>query len=31
VRAMLARGEALPPEFTRPEVSAVLMRGLRGR
>jgi sulfate adenylyltransferase len=31
VRAMLARGEALPPEFTRPEVSAVLARGMRGR
>lgn len=26
VRAMLARGEALPIEFTRPEVSAVLLR-----
>lgn len=26
VREMLSRGEALPAEFTRPEVSAVLMR-----
>lgn len=30
VRMMLARGEPLPPEFTRPEVSAVLLKGLRG-
>jgi sulfate adenylyltransferase len=29
VRQMLERGEALPPEFTRPEVSAVLSEGLR--
>lgn len=31
VRQMLERGEALPPEFTRPEVSRVLMEGLRVR
>ncbi len=31
VRAMLARGEAPPPEFTRPEVSRVLIEGLRNR
>ncbi len=29
VRAMLNRGEPLPPEFTRPEVSRVLIEGLR--
>ncbi|HEY58273.1 MAG TPA: sulfate adenylyltransferase [Anaerolineae bacterium] len=29
VRAMLARGEAPPPEFTRPEVSQVLIEGLQ--
>jgi sulfate adenylyltransferase len=29
VRAKLAAGELLPEEFTRPEVSRVLMRGLR--
>jgi sulfate adenylyltransferase len=29
VRAMLARGEAPPPEFTRPEVAQVLMEGYR--
>jgi sulfate adenylyltransferase len=29
VRAMLARGEALPPEFTRPEVAAILQGALR--
>jgi sulfate adenylyltransferase len=29
VRQMLARGEALPVEFTRPEVSQVLMRSIR--
>ncbi len=29
VRQMLERGEPLPPEFTRPEVSQVLMDGLR--
>jgi sulfate adenylyltransferase len=31
VREMLARGEALPVEFTRPEVSAVLMRSVQER
>jgi sulfate adenylyltransferase len=30
VRAMLAAGEALPGEFTRPEVAEVLMRHSRG-
>ncbi len=30
VRQMLRAGELLPPEFTRPEVSQVLMKGLRG-
>lgn len=29
VREMLARGEMLPPEFTRPEVARVLMEGVR--
>ncbi|NPA06441.1 MAG: sulfate adenylyltransferase [Chloroflexi bacterium] len=29
VRAMLRRGEMLPPEFTRPEVSRVLVEGMR--
>jgi sulfate adenylyltransferase len=29
VRQMLARGETLPGEFTRPEVSLVLMRSIR--
>jgi ATP sulfurylase len=29
VRALLARGELLPEEFTRPEVSRVLMRAMR--
>jgi len=29
VREMLERGEMLPPEFTRPEVSKVLMDGIR--
>ncbi len=29
VRQMLSRGESLPIEFTRPEVSAILMRGIR--
>lgn len=29
VRGMLARGEAPPPEFTRPEVARVLMEGIR--
>jgi sulfate adenylyltransferase len=31
VRAMLERGEMLPPEFTRPEVSRVLVEGMRAR
>jgi sulfate adenylyltransferase len=31
VREMLARGEDLPPEFTRPEVSRILMRSVRER
>ena len=31
VRAMLARGEALPVEFTRPEVSRVLLRAVQER
>ncbi|CAG0978135.1 partial Sulfate adenylyltransferase, partial [Anaerolineae bacterium] len=29
VREMLSRGESLPVEFTRPEVSQILMRGIR--
>ena len=29
VREMLGRGEAPPPEFTRPEVAKILMNGLR--
>ncbi|MEA3345799.1 MAG: sulfate adenylyltransferase [Chloroflexota bacterium] len=29
IRAMLARGEAPPPEFTRPEVAEVLIEGYR--
>jgi sulfate adenylyltransferase len=29
VREMLARGEMLPEEFTRPEVSKVLIEGMR--
>jgi sulfate adenylyltransferase len=29
VRQMLERGEMLPPEFTRPEVSKVLIEGMR--
>ncbi len=29
VREMLRAGQALPEEFTRPEVSAVLIEGLR--
>jgi sulfate adenylyltransferase len=31
VRAMLSRGESLPVEFTRPEVSEILMRGIQER
>jgi sulfate adenylyltransferase len=31
VREKLSRGELLPEEFTRPEVSRVLMRGIRER
>lgn len=31
VRQMLERGEMLPPEFTRPEVSRVLIEGLRAK
>jgi sulfate adenylyltransferase len=31
VRAMLENGEMLPPEFTRPEVSRVLLEGIRAR
>jgi sulfate adenylyltransferase len=31
VREMLERGEMLPEEFTRPEVSRVLMEGVRAR
>jgi sulfate adenylyltransferase len=31
VREMLERGEMLPPEFTRPEVSKVLIDGMRAR
>ncbi len=31
VRQMLERGEALPVEFTRPEVSKVLVEGMRAR
>lgn len=31
VRAMLARGEAPPPEVTRPEVAAVLLEAMRRR
>jgi sulfate adenylyltransferase len=31
VRQMLERGEMLPPEFTRPEVSRVLIEGLKAR
>jgi sulfate adenylyltransferase len=29
VREMLGRGEAPPPEFSRPEVAAILIKGLR--
>ncbi|GMQ78040.1 MAG: sulfate adenylyltransferase [Anaerolineae bacterium] len=31
VREMLEKGEMLPPEFTRPEVSKVLLDGLRNK
>ncbi len=31
VRQMLERGEPLPPEFTRPEVSRVLIEGLQAK
>ena len=31
VRQMLERGEMLPEEFTRPEVSKILMEGVRGK
>jgi sulfate adenylyltransferase len=31
VRAMLAKGQMLPSEFTRPEVSQVLLRGLAAK
>jgi ATP sulfurylase len=31
VREMLERGEMLPPEFTRPEVSEVLLKGIKNR
>jgi ATP sulfurylase len=31
IRQMLERGEMLPPEFTRPEVSRVLIEGIRKR
>lgn len=31
VREMLERGEMLPPEFTRPEVSRVLIEGLKAK
>jgi sulfate adenylyltransferase len=31
VRTMLEKGEMLPPEFTRPEVSKVLIDGMRAR
>jgi sulfate adenylyltransferase len=31
VREMLSRGEDLPPEFTRPEVSRILMRSIQER
>ena len=31
VREMLERGEMLPPEFTRPEVSRVLMDGIKSK
>ncbi len=31
VREMLQQGQPLPPQYTRPEVSAVLIEGYRGR
>ena len=31
VREMLERGEMLPEEFTRPEVSRVLMEGIQAK
>ena len=31
VREMLQQGQSLPPQYTRPEVSAVLIEGYRGR
>lgn len=31
VRAMLARGEPLPPEFTRPEVNQILLEAFRAQ
>jgi len=31
VREMLARGEAPPPEFTRPEVAEILIKWATGR
>jgi sulfate adenylyltransferase len=31
VREMLERGEMLPPEFTRPEVSKVLIDGMNAK
>ena len=30
-REMLQQGQSLPPQYTRPEVSAVLIEGYRGR
>ena len=29
VREMLRRGESPPPEFTRPEIAAILVRAMR--
>jgi sulfate adenylyltransferase len=31
VRQMLERGQALPPEFTRPEISRVLIEGMKAK
>jgi sulfate adenylyltransferase len=31
VRKMLENGEMLPPEFTRPEVSKVLLDGIKSK